>query len=74
MAFWSVRAGSGGEQEQFALENDCVVVGWDDVPDLLSFPGREALKRGVAKAYPDAKDKTLVVWVGNLGLLLGKSR
>ena len=35
MAFWGVRAGSSGEQEEFALEHDCVVVGWDEALDEL---------------------------------------
>jgi restriction system protein len=66
MAFWGVRAGKYGEGENFALENQCVVVGWDDMPDLAKFPTWEALKEGIRGTYPDISDKLVSNWAGQL--------
>jgi restriction system protein len=37
MAIWLVRAGGRGEQQEWALDNNKVVNGWDDVNDLSKF-------------------------------------
>ncbi|MEX0753284.1 MAG: restriction endonuclease [Xanthobacteraceae bacterium] len=66
MAFWAVRAGSGGEREAFALENNCVVVGWDDLSDLSKFATRTELKNAVSAAYLDLHEGKLSVWTGQL--------
>jgi restriction system protein len=66
MAFWGVRAGKYGEGENFALENQCVVVGWDDMPDLATFPSWEALKEGIRATYPGISDKLVSNWAGQL--------
>jgi restriction system protein len=66
MAFWVVRAGKLGEQEQFALEHNCVVVGWDDVPDLAQFSTRPELRQALAHIYRDLSEAKLSVWTGQL--------
>ena len=40
MALWVVRAGKYGEWENFALENNVVVVRWEEVPDLSEIGDR----------------------------------
>ncbi|MFI4914889.1 MAG: restriction endonuclease [Phycisphaerales bacterium JB060] len=66
MAVWLVRAGSGGEREDLALENDLVVVGWNEVPDLAAFTSRDEIMQVFERAYPDEKVKTLQNWVGQM--------
>lgn len=34
MAVWLVRAGSNGEREQYALDYNVAVIGYDTVPDM----------------------------------------
>jgi len=37
MSLWMVRAGSYGEQEQYALEKNIVTIGWNELQDLSKF-------------------------------------
>ncbi len=66
MAFWAVRAGSRGEQEPFALANNCVVVGWDKVPDLSQFQTQAELRKSLPKIHPDLTDAKTSGWTGQL--------
>lgn len=66
MALWMVRAGSGGEREDFAVEHDVVVVGWRDVGDLSGAATRDAMKALLHEAYPDAAETTITHWAGQL--------
>ena len=66
MAFWGVRAGSLGEREAFALENNCAVVGWDRIADLSQFATRVELRKAIAKAHPELSEAKLSVWTGEL--------
>lgn len=66
MAFWAVRAGSLGEREAFALENSCVVIGWDTIPDLSQFGTRAELRKAIAKVHPELSEAKLSVWTGEL--------
>ena len=34
MTFWMVRAGSHGEEEQIALDNNLVTIAWNEIPDF----------------------------------------
>jgi restriction system protein len=34
MAFWLVRAGRHGEEEQAALEHNVATIAWNELPDL----------------------------------------
>src|ERR1044072_5363060 len=66
MAFWAVRAGSQGEQESFALENNCVVIGWNTVADLSRFGTRAELRKELSTIHPELSDAKLSVWTGEL--------
>lgn len=43
MAVWLVRAGRWGEQEQTALDEGLVTIGWNELPDLSGIKSRAAL-------------------------------
>jgi len=55
MALWMVRAGGSGEREQFAIDENCVVIGWDAMPDMSKLATREALSEAYLKKYPTEK-------------------
>lgn len=59
MRAWLVRAGRGGEQEQFALDRGCAVVGWDRMVDLSVVESREEMVDELRIADPDASDRRL---------------
>lgn len=62
MALWLVRAGSQGEREEFALERNLAVIGWDDLPDLSVVTDRKILLQLLSARYPGQKQKTLMNW------------
>ncbi len=62
MALWVARAGRYGEQEPFALENNCVVAGWNEVGDLSHVSDRERLLPLLNNAYPYEAENTLKNW------------
>jgi restriction system protein len=62
MTLWLVRAGRYGEREDFALENNLAVIGWDNLPDLSRLQGRVELAEILTKNYPDEKAKTRMNW------------
>jgi restriction system protein len=66
MAIWGVRAGRHGDSENFAIDNSCVVVGWDDAPDLAPVQDREALLDLLKQTYPGEGEGTLKNWEAQL--------
>ena len=66
MTLWVARAGKYGEQENFALENNVVVVGWDDVPDLSGFKDQDQLRQHLTDTYPDRTSRAVGIWTGQL--------
>jgi restriction system protein len=62
MTLWMVRSGKYGERENFAIEKDVAVIGWDELPDLSGVKTREQLQELLEKTYPDQKRKTLINW------------
>ena len=44
MRAWVVRAGADGENEDFALEKNVVVIGWDDLGDLSAVNTRDQVR------------------------------
>ena len=54
---WIVRAGKDGENEHFALENDCAVIDWPGMRDFSQYASKEDIKsdlktvRGETNAY-----------------------
>ncbi len=62
MTMWLCRAGRHGEYEKLSLDNKVCSIGWIDLPDLDAFVTREALQKGLKKAYPEEKPRTLTNW------------
>lgn len=52
MSLWLVRAGRHGEQEQVALDQNVVTIGWKDLPDLSGLKSKEELAELYARVYP----------------------
>ena len=59
MRAWLVRAGRHGEREQWALDNSCVVVGWDEIGDLSVAQSRDEVFGLLHDRHPEAAPKTL---------------
>jgi len=57
MSLWLVRAGRHGEQEQGALENSVVTIGWNEFSDLSNVKTREELHNLYSEVYPDRATK-----------------
>jgi restriction system protein len=55
MAFWLVRAGRHGEEEQGALEHNVVTIAWNELPDLSNIKDRESLKELYFKILPQER-------------------
>lgn len=66
MSLWLVRAGSYGEQEQGALENKVVTIGWNDLPNLSNIKEKKALAEIYSRVYPNAKKKEAANQVGQI--------
>ncbi len=66
MALWVARAGRHGENESYALSNNVVVVGWDDLPDLSSFTSRDALLASMLDTYSDENPNAVKNWESQL--------
>jgi len=66
MALWLARAGRYGERESFALENNVVTVGWDEMGDLRDLESREAMLEQLTAQYPDQDVNTLRNWQAQL--------
>lgn len=66
MSLWLVRAGRYGEQEQGALENGVVTIGWNEFPDLSKIKTKEELAKLYAKVYSTAKKMQAANEVGQI--------
>ncbi len=66
MAFWVVRAGKHGVNEDYTVENNAVVIGWEQVGDLSAISTKEAMLAHVQKVYDDAAPGSQRVWAGEL--------
>lgn len=53
MSLWMVRAGSYGEQEQGALDNGVVTIGWNRFADLSNVKTKEEFTKLYGKVYPE---------------------
>lgn len=51
MTLWLARAGKLGEREDFALQNNVVATGWDQMGDLTLLHGRAELDGMIAHLY-----------------------
>lgn len=53
MSLWLVRAGQHGGQEQIALEQNVVTIGWNEFSDLSNLKSKDDMSRIYWKEYPD---------------------
>lgn len=65
MAVWGVRAGRHGDRENFAIDNNCVVAGFN-VPDLSQIQDRGALLALLRETHPSESEGTLKNWEAQL--------
>ena len=49
MAFWVVRAGKHGENEDYAVDNSIAVLGWHEIGDISDIADRDALLKLVQR-------------------------
>ncbi|MBF6606701.1 MAG: restriction endonuclease [Chloroflexi bacterium] len=66
MTLWVVRGGSHGQYEDRFVEQSIVGLGWGEMPDLLTFETREAMRSAFQLAEPDASAGRVGVIVGQL--------
>lgn len=67
MALWLVRAGSHGEHEQTALDNNVVTIGWNEIPNIREIKDKNALKDIYLRYHnPDEKKMRIARMVGQL--------
>lgn len=56
-AIWLVRAGSHGEHEQNCLENNIVIIGWEELGDIQNIKDKGELIKQFEQTYPNQKPK-----------------
>ena len=66
MAFWVVRAGRHGVNENYIVENSVIAIGWEQVGNLGSFADRKELQAHVVNVYPSEAGNKLSIWTGEL--------
>ena len=66
MSLWLVRAGRHGEQEQGALDNNIVTIGWDELPDLSNIKNRKELVELYSQANPTDTKMQVASGVGQV--------
>lgn len=54
MSLWLVRAGGHGEQEQIAIEENVITIGWNEFSDFSNIRRKEDLTEIYRKEYPEA--------------------
>ncbi|MBX9987165.1 restriction endonuclease [Priestia aryabhattai] len=59
-AIWLVRAGKYGEQEQLALENNIVTIGWNKLGNISDLQNKEELIELFELTYPNEKPKAII--------------
>ena len=70
MAFWLVKAGRHGDQEQAALEHNVVTIAWNDLPDLSNIKDRETLRELYSKVLPQEKPAAASNRIGQVWIFL----
>lgn len=73
MTFWLVRADKYGEQEEGALENNVVTIGWNDLPDLSKIGTKEQLEKLYDEKYGPRKKAHISNVTGQIWNFLKKS-
>jgi restriction system protein len=69
---WTVRGGRDGERERAALEQNLIILGWDELEDDLSAAtSADDLAVLLHKAYPNDRDRTITNWSYQLWQFIG---
>lgn len=66
MAVWLVRAGRNGERQDFALDNNVSVIGWDAVPDVRTLSTKEELRTLIENQHPNANPRKISASTGQV--------
>jgi len=72
MTLWLVRAGEHGDQEQGALDNKIITIGWNELPNLSAIQNKEELEELYVKTYGSEKKMRIVNRVGQIWSFLKK--
>jgi restriction system protein len=72
MALWMIRAGPHGEDENSSLDNDLVIIGWREVPDLSEIDSKQNLRELLETLYPNAPDAKISNSLGQLWIFRGR--
>ncbi|MCL9638316.1 restriction endonuclease [Bacillus zanthoxyli] len=59
-AIWLVRAGRYGDQEQAALDNNIVTIGWNELGNISTYKNKEEFFAFFEKVYPNEKPKAII--------------
>lgn len=59
-AIWLVRAGRYGDQEQAALDNDIVTIGWNELGNISNYQNKESFFTFFETTYPNQKPKAIL--------------
>ena len=63
---WIVRAGKGGENAQFALDNNCVAINWPEMGDLLQYADTVAIKSALQTVQGESNPNRIGSHAGQL--------
>lgn len=74
MSLWMVRAGRFGLQEDTALREGVVTIGWDEMPNLSGIKSKEELEKLYVKTYPDAKKNAVSNMVGQIWTFMSRMK
>jgi restriction system protein len=72
MSLWLVRAGRHGEQEETALKEGVVTIGWDRLKDLSGIKSKEELEKLYQETYQDEKKNKVGTLIGQVWTFVSK--
>jgi len=70
MPVWTVKGGRHGEREERLLNEGLIGGGWEELPSLSQIDDKESLQELYEQAYPEATNKTVSNYVGQLWSLI----
>jgi hypothetical protein len=65
-SIWVVRAGRNGRQEETALGNDIITIGWNELSNLADFKSKPELREYYRKMIPYETDEQIAQAVGQI--------
>ena len=72
MTLWGVRAGGEGDQEEDAIANSIVTIGWNQLGDLSRYDNFENLFNYFKSIYPKKEGQTISEYNNSARLLFGE--